>query len=81
VKDTSLPHSSVVIQATRPTVIADVFERGSGVPKALEELGARVAMRRLDAGDEMELQRAPGIGPLIAEAIVRELHGGRGVHH
>jgi hypothetical protein len=52
-------------------VTADVFERGSGVPAALQRLGARVTVEPLAAGD----YRLGGC-VLIERKTVADLHGG-----
>lgn len=54
-------------------VVADVFERGSGVPAALLRLGARVTVEPLAAGD----YRIAG-GVLIERKTVADLHGSLG---
>jgi DNA excision repair protein ERCC-4 len=56
-----------------PVVVADVFERGSGVPAALERLGARVSIEALTAGD----YRIGG-GIVVERKTVAELHGSLG---
>jgi DNA excision repair protein ERCC-4 len=59
-----------------PTVVADIREEFCGIPAELERLGARVAIRRLVAGDYMV-----GTGALVERKRVRDLHlslvGGR----
>jgi Fanconi anemia group M protein len=55
------------------TVVADVFEQGSGVPAALGRLGARVTVEPLPAGD----YRIAG-GILIERKTVADLHGSLG---
>lgn len=54
-------------------VTADVFERGSGVPAALQRLGAHVTVEPLAAGD----YRVGG-GVLIERKTVADLHGSLG---
>lgn len=56
-----------------PVVVADVFERGSGVPAALERLGARVSIEALTAGD----YRIGG-GIVVERKTVADLHGSLG---
>jgi ERCC4-type nuclease len=56
-----------------PVVVADVFERGSGVPAALQRLGARVSVEPLTAGD----YRIGG-GVLVERKTVADLHGSLG---
>ena len=56
-----------------PFVVADVFERGSGVPAALLRLGAHVTVEPLPAGD----YRIAG-GVLIERKTVADLHGSLG---
>jgi ERCC4-type nuclease len=56
-----------------PAVIADVFERGSGVPAVLQRLGARVTIEHLAAGDYRV-----GRGALIERKTVADLHGSLG---
>ena len=56
-----------------PVVAADVFERGSGVPAALQRLGARVTIEHLVAGDYRV-----GRGAVIERKTVADLHGSLG---
>lgn len=56
-----------------PVVVADVFERGSGIPAALERLGARVSIEPLTAGD----YRIGG-GIVVERKTVADLHGSLG---
>jgi DNA excision repair protein ERCC-4 len=56
-----------------PLVTADVFERGSGVPAALQRLGAIVTVEPLTAGD----YRVGG-GVLIERKTIADLHGSLG---
>ena len=56
-----------------PVVVADVFERGSGIPAALERLGARVSIEPLTAGD----YRIGG-GTVVERKTVADLHGSLG---
>ena len=56
-----------------PGVVADVFERGSGVPAALQRLGAWVKVEPLAAGD----YRIGG-GVLVERKTVADLHGSLG---
>lgn len=53
--------------------MADVFERGSGIPAALEQLGARVSIEPLTAGD----YRIGG-GIVVERKTVADLHGSLG---
>jgi ERCC4-type nuclease len=56
-----------------PTIVADIFEEGSGIPSSLQRLGARVVVEPLAAGDY-------GIsgGALIERKTVADLHGSLG---
>lgn len=54
-------------------VVVDVFERGSGVPAALQRLKARVTVEPLAAGD----YRIAG-GVLVERKTVADLHGSLG---
>jgi ERCC4-type nuclease len=56
-----------------PAVVADVFERGSGIPAALHRLGAYVTVEPLPAGD----YRIGG-GILVERKTVADLHGSLG---
>jgi len=56
-----------------PSIVADVFEDGSGVPASLQRLGAQVAVEPLAAGD----YRISG-GVLIERKTVADLHGSLG---
>jgi ERCC4-type nuclease len=56
-----------------PSIIADVFEDGSGVPASLQRLGAQVVVEPLAAGD----YRISG-GVLIERKTVADLHGSLG---
>lgn len=56
-----------------PAVVADVFERGSGVPAAVQRLGARVSIEPLTAGD----YRIGG-GIVVERKTVADLHGSLG---
>ena len=56
-----------------PVVVADVFERGSGVPAALQRLGAQVSIEPLTAGD----YRIGG-GIVVERKTVADLHGSLG---
>jgi len=60
-------------ETPRPTIVADVFEEGSGVPASLQRLGAEVLVEPLAAGDY-------GIsgGALIERKTVADLHGSLG---
>src|SRR2546428_10544175 len=60
-------------ETPRPTIVADVFEEGSGVPASLQRLGADVLVEPLAAGDY-------GIsgGVLIERKTVADLHGSLG---
>src|SRR2546425_2784494 len=60
-------------ETPRPTIVADVFEEGSGVPASLQRLGAEVLVEPLAAGDY-------GIsgGVLIERKTVADLHGSLG---
>jgi ERCC4-type nuclease len=59
-----------------PTIVADIFEEGSGIPASLQRLGAQVVVEPLAAGD----YRISG-GALIERKTVADLHGslGRGL--
>jgi hypothetical protein len=37
-------------ETPRPTIVADVFEEGSGIPASLQRLGAEVVVEPLAAG-------------------------------
>ena len=67
--DTARPNADDLV----PVVTADVFERGSGVPAALERLGARVTIEHLVAGDYRV-----GRGALIERKTIADLHGSLG---
>jgi len=56
-----------------PVVVADVFERGSGIPATLQRLGARVSVEPLTAGD----YRIGG-GIVVERKTVADLHGSLG---
>lgn len=56
-----------------PSVVVDVFERGSGVPAALQRLGAQVSIEPLTAGD----YRIGG-GIVIERKTIADLHGALG---
>lgn len=56
-----------------PAVVADVFERGSGIPAALQRLGAHVSIEPLTAGD----YRVGG-GIVVERKTVADLHGSLG---
>lgn len=56
-----------------PEVVVDIFERGSGVPAALQRLEARVSVEPLAAGD----YRIAG-GVLVERKTVADLHGSLG---
>ena len=62
------------IDEAAPLITADVFERGSGVPAALQRLGALVTVEPLTAGD----YRVGG-GVLIERKTVADLHDVYGV--
>lgn len=61
------------IDEAAPLITADVFERGSGIPAALQRLGALVTVEPLTAGD----YRVGG-GVLIERKTVADLHGSLG---
>ena len=67
--DTSITNTGDLV----PLVTADVFERGSGIPAALQRLGARVTVEPLTAGD----YRVGG-GVLVERKTVADLHGSLG---
>lgn len=56
-----------------PSVVVDIFERGSGVPAALQRLGAQVSMEPLTAGD----YRIGG-GIVIERKTIADFHGSLG---
>jgi ERCC4-type nuclease len=56
-----------------PSIVADIFEDGSGIPACLQRLGAQVAVEPLAAGD----YRISG-GVLIERKTVADLHGSLG---
>lgn len=60
-------------EISAPTIVADVFEDGSGVPASLQRLGAQVVIEPLAAGD----YRISG-GVLIERKTVADLHGSLG---
>lgn len=60
-------------ESLSPTIVADVFEAGSGVPASLQRLGAQVVVEPLSAGD----YRISG-GALIERKTVADLHGSLG---
>src|SRR2546425_12250758 len=60
-------------ETPRPTIVADVFEEGSGVPASLQRLGAEVLVEPLAAGDY-----AISGGVLIERKTVADLHGSLG---
>jgi DNA excision repair protein ERCC-4 len=61
------------IDEAAPLITADVFERGSGVPAALQRLGVLVTVEPLTAGD----YRVGG-GVLVERKTVADLHGSLG---
>src|SRR6266568_3062085 len=60
-------------EVSRPTIVADVFEEGSGVPASLQRLGAEVVVEPLGAGDY-----AISGGVLVERKTVADLHGSLG---
>lgn len=64
---------SAVVSTSLPLVTADVFERASGIPAALQGLGARVEIEPLAAGDYRV-----GRDVLVERKTVADLHGSLG---
>jgi ERCC4-type nuclease len=59
-----------MVETSTPTIVADVFEDGSGVPASLRRLGTQVVVKPLPAGD----YKIAG-GALVERKTVTDLHG------